>query len=167
MSRKEVLRTDRLVLTSWLPPDVDRLLEIHSDEESMRFVREGRPETRLETAALIDQYIAEDARLGVTKWRLVDRQDQLVGRAGFGAHRDGRELGYAIRRELWGQGMTTEIAAGLVKWHRTHAAGTPLWAYVASGNSASSRVLEKTGFDPIGREQHHGVTCQLFRLPDV
>jgi ribosomal-protein-alanine N-acetyltransferase len=167
VSRKEVLRTDQLVLTSWLPADVDRLAEIHSDEETMRFVREGRPETRLETTALIDQYIAEDAQFGVTKWRLVDHHDQLVGRAGFGPHRDGRELGYTIRRQLWGQGMATEIATGLVAWHRVYANGIPLWAYVAIGNPASYRVLEKSGFDHVGSEQHHEATCELFRLPET
>lgn len=74
VARKEVLRTGRLVLTSWLPSELDRIFEIHFDEETMRFIREGRPDNRLETTALIDQYIAEDAQHGVTKWRLADRQ---------------------------------------------------------------------------------------------
>lgn len=132
----------------------------------MRFVREGRPESKLETAALLDDYIDEDAQLGVTKWRLADHQCLLVGRAGFGAYQDGRELGYTIRRELWGQGLATEIAAGLVAWHRSHAPSIPLWAHVAIGNGASARVLERAGFDCVGNEQCHGMASQLFRLPD-
>lgn len=39
VSRKEVLRTGRLVLTLWLPSDVEALFEGHSDEATMRFVR--------------------------------------------------------------------------------------------------------------------------------
>ncbi len=163
--RREVLRTDRLVLTSWLPSDVDRLLEVHSDEETMRFVRGGRPETRTETAALIDQYIAEDTELGVTKWRLADHHGHLIGRVGFGAYRDGWELGYTIRRKLWGQGLATEIATGLVAWHRTHEPRIPLWALVAVGNNASSHVLHKAGFHRVGRESSHGVMCEVFQGP--
>lgn len=165
MPRHEVLRTDRLILTSWLPGDVDQLAKIHSDGEVMRFVRNGRPESRLETAALIDGYIAEEAEVGVTKWRLADHHGQIVGRAGFGPARDGRELGYTLRRALWGQGLATEIAVALVAWHRVHAPDISLWAYVAVANPASGRVLEKSGFIHVGTDHHRGMACLLFRLP--
>lgn len=164
MARMRILRTRRLVLTSWLPRDVDELLDVHSDPETMRFVRHGRPETRHETAALIDHYIAENEAAGYTKWRLADLDDRLVGRAGFGPHRDGRELGYTIRRELWGRGLATEIAAALVSWHSTHAAGVPLYGLVATQNPASRRVMDKLGFRTVAMEEHAGVPCELLRL---
>lgn len=159
-----MLQTPRLVATSWLVSDSDDLSVVHSDAETMRFVRQGRPETRAETAYLVDQYIAEHAAKGFTKWRLADFDDHLVGRAGFGSHREGRELGYTIRRDLWGQGLATEIGAALVTWHLTNAAGCPLFAYVAVDNPASARVLEKIGFEYIGREDHSGVACERFRV---
>ena len=93
VSRERILRTQRLAVTSWVVGDVDDLVVVHSDAETMRFVRHGRPETRAETAALVDQYIAEHAATGFTKWRLADLEGRLVGRAGFGSLRDGRELG--------------------------------------------------------------------------
>src|SRR5262245_26457806 len=98
MARVQILRTQRLVLTSWRPTEVDERLAVLSDPETMRVVRNGRPETREETAALIDRYIAEHAEVGYTKWRLADLGGRLVGRAGFGLHRGGRDLGYTIRR---------------------------------------------------------------------
>lgn len=55
MSRERILRTERLVATSWLACDVDDLLVVHPDAETVRFVRPGRPETWEQTAALIDQ----------------------------------------------------------------------------------------------------------------
>lgn len=70
--RREILRTHRLRLTSWMPVDALDLAQIHADAETMRFVRGGRPETYAETKALIGQYIDEDARTGLTKWRLID-----------------------------------------------------------------------------------------------
>ena len=122
----------------------------------------GRPETRAETAALVDEYIAEYAAAGFTKWRVADLDDHLVGRAGFGPHRDGRELGYTIRRDQWGQGLASEIGAALVTWHVTHAADISLYAYVAADNLASRRVVQKIGFESIGREDYRGV---LGRVP--
>ncbi|HZC73694.1 MAG TPA: GNAT family N-acetyltransferase [Jatrophihabitans sp.] len=164
MARVQILRTQRLVLTSWLPSDVDELLAVHSDPETMSFVRHGRPETRDETASLIDRYISEDAQAGYTKWRLTDLDDRLVGRAGFGRYGDGRELGYTIRRALWGNGLATEIAAALVTWHSVHAAGVPLYACVARENPASRRVLRKIGFETIGLVEHSGLPCELLRV---
>jgi len=164
VSRECVLQTQRLVVTSWLATDAEDLFVVHSDAETMRFVRQGRPETRAETATLVDQYMAEYAATGFTKWRIADLDDHLVGRAGFGPHRDGRELGYTLRRDLWGQGLASEIGAALVTWHLTNAADSSLYAYVAVDNPASRRVVEKIGFESIGRENHSGVLCELFYL---
>lgn len=164
MTRTDILRTSRLIVTTWLERDVDDLLVVHADAQTMRFVRQGRPETREETARLVDQYIAEYAATGVTKWRLADLDEHLVGRAGFGAHRDGRELGYTIRRDRWGQGLASEIGAALVTWHLSHTADISLYAYVAVDNPASRRVVQKIGFESIGREDHSGVLCELFQL---
>lgn len=165
MSRTRILRTHRLVATTWLARDAEDLYVVHSDAQTMRFVRQGRPETRAETAALVDEYIAEYAAAGFTKWRVADLDDHLVGRAGFGPHRDGRELGYTIRRDQWGQGLASEIGAALVTWHVTHAADISLYAYVAADNLASRRVVQKIGFESIGREDYRGVLCELFQLP--
>ncbi|MFZ1484964.1 GNAT family N-acetyltransferase, partial [Nostocoides sp.] len=99
LQRAVVLITSRLVLTSWLVDDVESLHEVHSDPETMRFVRNGRPESIDEVRRLVGEYIAEDAARGWTKWRLADLDGQLVGRAGFGGTAERRELGFVIRRD--------------------------------------------------------------------
>jgi RimJ/RimL family protein N-acetyltransferase len=163
--RTTILTTPRLVLTTWSPEDVSDLLTVHSDPMTMRFVRHGRPEAKDETTEFIATYRAEQARRGWTKWRLADPQGHLVGRAGFGEHGEDRELGYTLRRDRWGQGLATEIAAVLVDWHRDHAAVRRLWAYAAAENTPSCRVLEKAGFVRTGTVDYHGMTCHLYRLP--
>ncbi len=92
VQREVVLRTPRLTLTPWLVDDVESLHEVHSDPETMEFVRYGRPESRSEVEQLVDRYIAEHAARGWTKWRLADLDDQLVGRAGFGGTSESRGL---------------------------------------------------------------------------
>ncbi len=167
--RETILSTARLVVTTWLPEDVDDLHNLHSDPRTMRYVRKGRPESRAETEDLLDLYLHEQAARGWTKWRVADHRGDLVGRAGFGPHgeRD-RELGYTLRRDLWGRGLATEVAARLVEWHREHAGVGPrprLWALAAIENTPSRRVLEKVGFAAAGDTVHHGVPCALYLLP--
>ncbi len=165
--RDIVLKTPRLILTTWLVDDVDSLLEVHSEPETMKFVRHGRPESRLEVEQRVDHYIAEHAIRGWTKWRLADLDDQLVGRAGFGGSSASRGLSYVIRRSDWGLGLATEVAEALVLWHLAHAVAIPLRAIVAVGNDASVRVLEKVGFDEVGREEFDGVICRAFVHPST
>lgn len=156
-----------MILTSWLVDDVDSLHEVHSDPETMKFVRYGRPESRLEVEQLVDRYIAEHATRGWTKWRLADRDNQLVGRAGFVGSCASRGLSYVIRRRDWGLGLATEVAEALVLWHLAHALDIPLRAIVALGNDTSVRVLEKVGFDEVGREEFDGTPCRAFVHPST
>lgn len=162
MRRAVVLKTSRLVLTSWLVDDVESLYEVHSDHDTMRFVRHGRPETLDEVRRLVDEYIAEDAARGWTKWRLADLDGELVGRAGFGGTSERRELGFVIRRGRWGAGLATEIAEALVGWHLANTVDVPLRAIVEVGHDASARVLEKVGLSETGYEEYEDVLCRVF-----
>jgi len=165
MSRLIVLATERLQVTSWLPEDAEDLHELHSDPVTMRWVRHGRPETRQETEALLAQYVHEQQDRGWTKWRVADCTGALVGRAGFGPYgsSDGRELGYTMRRNTWGRGLATEVAAGLIDWHRRHSEAE-LWAFAAVHNPASRRVLDKVGLSYVGPIARGGVPCVLYHL---
>jgi ribosomal-protein-alanine N-acetyltransferase len=165
MQRRIVLATDRLLVTTWLPEDVEDLRRLHSDPVTMRWVRHGRPETHAETEKLLASYLDEQHDRGWTKWRVANRDGVLVGRAGFGSHDDGRgrELGYTLRRDLWGRGLATEVAAGLVDWHRGHV-DAELWALAAIENVTSRRVLEKVGFGYVSGAEHNDVPCALYRL---
>jgi len=63
--------------------------------------------------------------------------------------RDGKRLvGYWIGREFWGKGLATKALAELI----TEVTERPLYAYVATANVGSIRVLEKCGFTLSGHE---------------
>ena len=70
-----------------------------------------------------------------------------------------REIGYVVARDHWGRGIATAALAQYLEIERAR----PVWAYVASHNVASQRVLEKNGFAPVGTEQQD-VEMVIFRL---
>lgn len=167
MQRRTVLSTQRLTLTTWVEEDLDDLALLHSDPETMRYVRSGRPESRDESRDLLASYLREQVDPGWTKWRVTDRHGWMVGRAGFGGHGRDRELGYTIRRDMWGQGMASEIAQALVRWHRKRNGSgqrVRLLAYVAVENLPSRRVLEKAGLVSTGYAGHNGMNCAVYEL---
>jgi RimJ/RimL family protein N-acetyltransferase len=163
--RRIVLTTPRTVLTTWLDGDAEALLLLHSDAETMRFVRHGRPESREEVEELVTSYIAQQAVHGWTKWRLTDVDGQLIGRAGFGGTDEVRDISFLIARPLWGHGLAGEIATALVDWHLANAPHAILRAFVAEGNHASARVLRKIGFQAAGTEEREGSMCWKFMHP--
>ena len=84
--------------------------------------------------------------------------DELVGSARLGisspAHGAG-DLGYGVRRDLWGHGIATDAAALLLSFgfgtlglHRIFAVHHP-------DNGASGRVLQKLGMRFEGRHRDH------------
>ncbi|WP_377320977.1 GNAT family N-acetyltransferase [Pimelobacter simplex] len=165
-SRHEVAATPRLRITTWLASDVDDLAALHGDPAVMAHLSPGRPETREEVQARLDAYRREQVTPGWTKWRVEDRSGRMVGRAGFGAHGAGRELGYTLGRDVWGRGLASELAAELVAWHHAHPLPEPaaLLAFATPDNAASRRVLEKAGFRCTGIAPYHGWAHARYEL---
>lgn len=61
-----------------------------------------------------------------------------------------RYLGYWLGRRFWGGGVGSEMLRRFLELERTR----PLYADPFAGNTASVRLLEKHGFQPIGTVQH-------------
>lgn len=56
-------------------------------------------------------------------------------------------IGYLFGETSWGQGLATEMLAGLVDWKLNGGQNTLLMGGVGKGNPASARVLQKAGFE--------------------
>jgi len=145
-----VTRTRRLVVTTWMPGDVDDLHKLHSDPLTMRFVGPDGPETREECEHRLASYLNEQRTRGWTKWRVQTPKGSMIGRAGFGAYGPNRELGYTLRSDSWGHGLATELALALARLHTENPdpnGPSDLWAYAAVEHLPSRRVLQKVGFE--------------------
>lgn len=65
------------------------------------------------------------------------------------------EIGYWLAREFWGRGIMTETLRGFIKYAFAEFELVRLTAHVFEGNLASSRVLEKNGFQLEGHLRRH------------
>ena len=59
-------------------------------------------------------------------------------------------VGYLLSESVWGQGLATELVAGLVAWAREQPSISTLTAGVEATNTASARVLLTSGFTEAG-----------------
>jgi RimJ/RimL family protein N-acetyltransferase len=60
------------------------------------------------------------------------------------------ELSYGFRRDRWGRGYATEAARGCVEYGFAEMGVAKIVADVEPKNVASSRVLERVGFEHVG-----------------
>jgi len=140
------------------------MLAAYGDPEVMRFSLSGACSAEASLARL-RRLIAHDERHGFSKWGVCERASGLlVGDCGIQLLEDGPdvELGFHLRRSVWGRGYATEAARACLDAAFASLELDQVIAIVAPGNAASVRVLEKIGMRPAGKRQALGRTWDLF-----
>lgn len=142
-----MLETERLIMREMTLADREGLLAIFSDAEMMRFY--PKPFDRQRTAAWIEWNLRNYAEYGFGLWALILKQNgELIGDCGLIIQDvDGRqetEIGYHVRRDLWGQGFATE-AAQTCRNYGFQLGRNRLISLIHPDNVASRRVAEKNG----------------------
>ncbi len=159
-------RTTRVVGRKIGAEHLDDLVALHLDPEVSRFL--GGVRSAEQTAAYLDVQIRHWDDHGFGLWGLHASDGAFLGRAGVRfIELDGKpelEIAYSLSRAAWGQGLATEVAAGLVEQWRTQLSHPLLVGIVDVGNGASARVLEKVDFTWDRRSTFHGLEVDVFHL---
>jgi len=145
--------TPRLVLRAFEDPDAVGLLALYGEPRVCRYYD---LEPFVELAQAQEQLERFRARWGDgvgARWAVTDRvSGRFLGDCGIQdlSPVDRRaELGYALRADVWGQGLATEAVGAVVDHVFEHWPGLELHRLVATvdpRNEASRRVLGKLGF---------------------
>lgn len=143
-----MLETKRLVLREMTLHDVDDLLEVLSDSEAMQFY--PQPFDRQMVQTWIERNVQRYAQHGFGLWALILKQTgRLIGDCGLVVQEvDGVkeiEIGYHIRRDLWGKGLATEAAQACRDFGFNQLGFDKLISLIHPANVASHRVAEKNG----------------------
>lgn len=147
------LETDRLVIRSFTMDDLPALWDVFGDEETMAHMA---PMTRGDTERFLREFCVERTPPGAFAVQL--REAGLVGYVLFnqvdapGIY----ELGWVLRRELWGMGLAREASRALLEY-----AFTALDAHkvIAQTEDAVRAVplLEGLGMVREGLQRRHGL----------
>jgi RimJ/RimL family protein N-acetyltransferase len=144
------LKTQRLALRPLVDGDIEALFAIFSDPEAMRYWTTPPMKAIAEAEALLRDIQRHAEAETLFQWGIARREDDVViGTCTlFRIDREHRrcELGYILRRDLWGRGFATEALTALMD----HAFGTldlhRVEADVDPRNDASLRLVERLGF---------------------
>jgi [ribosomal protein S5]-alanine N-acetyltransferase len=148
MSALPTLTTQRLRLRPMTLDDLDALAQILGDAETMRFY--ANPFSRDESLAWIVRTLERYGQHGFGLFAVELLADgAFIGDCGPALQTvegvDDVELGWHIRRDLWGRGYATEAARAWRDWVFARLERERVISLISPGNVASQRVAAKVG----------------------
>ncbi len=164
------IETERLVLRPFTPNDLEPLAAILLHPEVARWL--GLPGASIDDVArAIDRYARHWATRGYGRLAVCDRvSGALLGRAGvmheerWTATTCKDELGWAIERARWGEGLATEAARAALRDAFEHPCPREAIAFTTPTNTASLRVMAKLGLERGGTATWTGHEHVWFSL---
>ena len=173
------LETRRLLLRRFTDADADNLFDLDSDAEVMRFLTGGKPTPReVIRNETLPRFLHFYERFeGFGFWAAIEKSTgEFLGWFEFRPQEgDGPsevELGYRLKKSAWGKGYATEGSRALIRKGFTELGVQRVVAETMAVNTASRRVMEKTGLtlermfyrdwpDPIEGAEHGEVEYAL------
>lgn len=151
----KVIETDRLILRSFVADDLDDFYEYASVDGVGENAGWLHHTSKDETLEILNLFIEHDkvfalyhkndckviGSLGVEKYKF---EDILVDLAEF----NGRELGFVLSKDYWGQGLMAEAVNAVVDYLFNELDLDFLMCGYYDYNRQSKRVQEKCGFKP-------------------
>ena len=174
-----ILQTSRLVLREFTSDDADALALVLCDPENMRYY--PGPYDR----AGVEQWIERNRRRyqddGVGLWAMeftktrdsgVERAEsqKMIGDCGIILQQvEGErlyEIGYHLRRDLWGQGLHTEAAIAGRDWAFANLKAARLISLIRPENLPSCRVAERSGMTVWKEVEWRGLRHLVYAIEE-
>lgn len=172
MMLPDVLDTPRLTMRTWSLSFQGGYERLCSDPEVMAYIAEGHAyspdRAKLSQQKIYDHWQAH----GYGMYGLfLKGQHELVGIAGLttadylNATRTMPEIGWRLKKELWGQGYASEAARALLDFLPTSI--PELSAVNQPGNIQSQELARKLGFKLLTTDRDFGKEVQVWYLGDL
>lgn len=142
------LETARMYFRKFQEDDAPLLFELDSDPEVMRFITEGIPtplaKIQNEIIPKFLNYYRQSPPQGFWAAHLRDNGEFIHLRPSTLPVPE-TELGYRLKRKVWGHGLATEGSRVLLAKAFTEWGHEKVCAHTMASNLASRRVMEKSG----------------------
>jgi [ribosomal protein S5]-alanine N-acetyltransferase len=162
-----ILETSRLLLREFRRDDTEALALVISDPETMRFY--PAPFDRAGVEQWIERNLRRYAQYGHGLWGMVLKStSELIGDCGLTFQSvgdvDELEIGYHVRRDLWGQGLATEAARACRDYGFDRLSVERIISLIRPENVPSRRVAEKNGMKIWKETLHADLQHLVYRI---
>jgi [ribosomal protein S5]-alanine N-acetyltransferase len=147
--RPPLITTSRLALRGYELSDAPAIFAYSSDVETTRFMSWETARSLADTLVFLNDVVAQSYRKGGLDYA-VTRNGESVAVGGLGLYwrpqeHQVMELGYILRRDLWGQGLMVEAARALMHHAFASSEVEHIFAPILAPNAKSRRAAEKMG----------------------
>jgi ribosomal-protein-alanine N-acetyltransferase len=150
MSDYPIIETERLILRGPKPKDLQRIYDIHSDPEVMKYYGVIPYDSVEKAQKHLDWLISlHTENKGLRPVITVKNEDAYIGDVGYYDYESKHhraEIGYILAKEYWGNGMMTEALEAMLRFGFNEMGLNRVQALIDPRNNASLRVVEKHGF---------------------
>ncbi|MEO5494122.1 MAG: GNAT family N-acetyltransferase [Sphingomonas sp.] len=161
-----MIETERLLLRGWREADVDAFHAMGNDPEVMRYL--GPPMTRADAQVVVDRHNAFMASHGYCFWAVERTVDGVfLGFCGIKPGPEGTpvadelEIGWRLRRDVWGQGYAREAAEAVIAWAWANTDEPQIAAMTVADNVNSWGLMKR-----LGMRRDHGGDFDHPAVPD-
>jgi [ribosomal protein S5]-alanine N-acetyltransferase len=160
-----LFETERMLVKHFTDADADYFYQVNGHPDVMRFIRP--PKSREAS----DAFLLENIRLyreGSTLGRFAvfhKTDDRFLGSFSFLylSWENDFHLGYALLPGEWGKGFATELVRAGIAHFFKNTTCEAVFAITESENTASRKVLEKSGFQLSGHLPEQGKMLDVFK----
>lgn len=153
---------DRLRLREFTDADVDAVLEIYGDPvvtEHLSFEPRTRDQV-VRTVSDVASAARAEPRIEYSLAAALTDTGQVIGfaRLAVDTQHPGQssgQLGFALRKDAWGQGLGAETVALLLQLGFAELGLHRLWGARSPANAVSDHLMRKLGMVEEGRIRHH------------
>lgn len=171
-----MIETPRLILRPLTRDDLDAFASMNGDAEVMRYIGDGKPQSRAQTQMRLNAIIEhrEQHRFGLCA-AIEKATGEFVGFCGlqFLDNTSEVEVGYRLAKRFWGMGLATEAAGATLRYGFDELGLDRIVAVVHPENVASQWVIQKIGLKYVKDArfyntdvEYHAITRQEFEQDD-
>ncbi len=161
------LETERLTLRMLRESDSDAYAEMCADPEVMRYIGDGQPLARPMAWRNLAMMIGHWSLRGYGLWAVEERSSgAFAGRIGFWNPEGwpSFELGWMLRRSLWGRGYATEAARAALNFAFIELKQLHVISLTQPENAASIRVAQRLGERHVDSKEMMGKLALIYRI---
>jgi len=149
------IETDRLILRNFTHEDKNDFFSITQDPKLYETLPEDHLYSYDEISGILNRFINQydnNTLQNIPKFPLaiiLKESNKLIGNIGIGHYSNDKskmEIFYFINSNYWNKGYVSEAAEVFLKYVRENKLVTSLIGTVVPGNTASSKILTKNGF---------------------
>lgn len=162
-----MLETERLIIRPFTPQDLNKLIELRSDDDVIKYLGGRRLQNPEAIAKRLEFYIDCYHRFGYGMSAMIWRETgEMIGWCGLQPLEDSdeTEIGYGMIKEFWGRGIGYECAAAWLRYGFEKTNLTRIVAVASPENTGSWRIMEKLGMRREKIETHYGMECVFYRI---